>query len=130
MSDEPKHLTLGQCEALMRGELPPRPLAQQLFQHLLDLCPTCLEAWQNYRQKLSPASPRALLGPPETAEELNETVRLTIERISALRERVQRERGQADELLRELRQLPDLRARVTRVQRRYATDPLAPERPR
>ncbi|MDY7094152.1 MAG: hypothetical protein SX243_14375 [Acidobacteriota bacterium] len=117
MTDEPKHLTQGQCDALMRGELPPRPLAQQLFQHLLDLCPVCLEAWQSYRQALSQASAGALPGPPETAEELSETVRLTIERISALRERVQRERGQADELLRELRQLPDLRARVTRVRR-------------
>lgn len=117
MTDEPQHLTQDQCEAMMRGELPPRPLARQLFQHLLDLCPVCLEAWQSYRKALSRASAGALPGPPETAEELSESVRRTVERISALRERVQRERGQADELLRELHQLPDLRARVTRVRR-------------
>lgn len=124
MTRRPQHLTQDQCQDLARGQLPPQRLVQQLFQHLLELCPTCQAEWEAYSEsrRLGSGPPPLELRPTEPADaaatrNLDSSVDRVLGRIAGMTRRVRHERREARKLLRELQELPDLKTRVTRVRR-------------
>lgn len=118
MREGEQHLTAEQGHALLRGELEPQMVVNRLFRHLLALCPECKEGWQELQAQGQRGDRET---PPATQQELEDQLTKIFEglrsRVKGLRQRITRERDQAEGLLQELRQLPDLPARVTRVRR-------------
>ncbi|MCB1057616.1 MAG: tetratricopeptide repeat protein, partial [Acidobacteria bacterium] len=124
MSRRSLHLTQDQCQDLTRGQLPPRRLVHQLFEHLLELCPVCRAEWDSFCENLRdgddtpPVDLRPPTGSPENqGADLDRSVERALGRVAGLGRQVKRERREARKLLRELLALPDLKSRVTRVRR-------------
>lgn len=114
------HLEVGQLEAILRGELPPRELVRRVVEHLLALCPECRVAWGKVdRSWLEPAPAPTASSPPGAYE-------AAFDRCAALlRDRqpdLERERAEAQALLDELTALPEARQESQlRGSRRYHT---------
>jgi tetratricopeptide (TPR) repeat protein len=116
------HLTQADYDQLLRGELPPRRLIQQLFEHLLSRCPRCRAEWHRH------CAAAARTGPPEPdlaelprgadgPEAFDELVRRAIGRVQEMHRRVEAEKRGAELLYEGLKGIRRQEERVNRIRR-------------
>jgi tetratricopeptide (TPR) repeat protein len=117
------HLTLEDYERFWAGELPPRRLIRQLFEHLLHRCPDCRAEWHQYCARPAPEGPTPVREirrqqPVEvTDRDFDSLVYRTIQRVRHMGEQIAREQEEAKAIYREFQELPLQADRVGRIRR-------------
>ncbi len=107
-------------EMLMRGELPPRRLLFRLFRHLLAVCPSCAQRWQEFLEPdPGPSFPSSHSQEAPTSQRKIERcpVEVVLSRSGEIFQCVDEDLRRAQPLLEELLALPTLKDRICRVRR-------------
>ncbi|MCH9650379.1 MAG: hypothetical protein K0U98_19255 [Deltaproteobacteria bacterium] len=122
-----QHLSRKHYDMLSCGDLSARRLIQQLFEHLLEICPTCRQEWKEMHlpgpragatRRTVPRPPsQPCLSPEKPA--LDATFARVFGRISKLQQQVALDRQGAGDLLRELLAIPDPKDRIKRVKKSH-----------